>query len=209
MGETYAFFYGTLMHPKILERVIKNDGSHLAVCPAALMDHTRHKVKNEDYPGLIPYVQGRTLCNRELSPEEKSVRGTLVKGLTEKDMKLLDFFEGPEYIRKGVDVHPLGPMIKLSEYGSDKESLIPSIPPPLPIAIDNSPIIHAETYIYDQFRNLDAELWSFETFVKNNARKWYGGERDDDDNGTEVGRRRAELEGEAALAKFLEESARA
>jgi hypothetical protein len=37
MVETHAFFYGTLMHPKILERVIKNDGSHLEICPAVLM----------------------------------------------------------------------------------------------------------------------------------------------------------------------------
>jgi len=33
---TSAFFYGTLMHPKILTRVIGNDGSHLEICPAVL-----------------------------------------------------------------------------------------------------------------------------------------------------------------------------
>lgn len=32
-----AFFYGTLMHPKILKRVIGNDGSHLQICPAVLL----------------------------------------------------------------------------------------------------------------------------------------------------------------------------
>jgi hypothetical protein len=32
-----AFFYGTLMHPKILKRVIANDGSHLQLCPAVLL----------------------------------------------------------------------------------------------------------------------------------------------------------------------------
>lgn len=126
---------------------------------------------------------------------------------------MADLTRAQEYVRKGVEVHPLGPMIKLPEYGSDNESLIPSKPPALPTAIDESPTIHAETYIYDQFKNLEAELWSFEEFVKNNARKWYGGEHDDEmnsnDNGTEVGRRRAELEGEAALAKFLEENAAA
>ena len=36
MDGTTAFFYGTLMHPKILMRVIKNDGSHLKLCPAIL-----------------------------------------------------------------------------------------------------------------------------------------------------------------------------
>ena len=32
-----AFFYGTLLHPKILKRVIGNDGSHLEICPAVLL----------------------------------------------------------------------------------------------------------------------------------------------------------------------------
>lgn len=32
-----AFFYGTLMHPKILLRVIGNDGAHLEICSAVLM----------------------------------------------------------------------------------------------------------------------------------------------------------------------------
>jgi hypothetical protein len=31
-----AFFYGTLMHPKILKRVLGNDASHLRICPAIL-----------------------------------------------------------------------------------------------------------------------------------------------------------------------------
>jgi hypothetical protein len=32
-----AFFYGTLMHPEVLKRVIGNDGAHLEICPAVLM----------------------------------------------------------------------------------------------------------------------------------------------------------------------------
>lgn len=32
-----AFFYGILMHPKILKRVLHNDASHLQICPAILM----------------------------------------------------------------------------------------------------------------------------------------------------------------------------
>ena len=31
-----AFFYGTLLHPKVLKRVINNDGNHLSVTPAIL-----------------------------------------------------------------------------------------------------------------------------------------------------------------------------
>jgi hypothetical protein len=32
-----AFFYGTLMHPDILRRVIGNDGAHLKICSAILL----------------------------------------------------------------------------------------------------------------------------------------------------------------------------
>ena len=31
-----AFFYGILLHPKILKRVLNNDASHLQICPAIL-----------------------------------------------------------------------------------------------------------------------------------------------------------------------------
>lgn len=65
MVQTSLFFYGTLMHPKILKRVIRNDGAHLQSCSALLLvsrliqadtlftpcnclviqEFTRHKVK--------------------------------------------------------------------------------------------------------------------------------------------------------------------
>ncbi|TFK20278.1 hypothetical protein FA15DRAFT_673595, partial [Coprinopsis marcescibilis] len=89
-----SFFYGTLMHPKILTRVIGNEGTHLRFCPAILLDHTRHRIKNGDYPGVIPYSAGRELFSRELTQEERSVRGIFVTGLTESDMTRLDLFEG-------------------------------------------------------------------------------------------------------------------
>jgi len=41
-----AFFYGTLLHPKILKRVIDSDGSHLEICPAVLL------VSGDDTPFL-------------------------------------------------------------------------------------------------------------------------------------------------------------
>jgi len=45
-----AFFYGTLLHPKILRRVIGNDGSHLEICPAVLLVSSvvLHSVKQDD-----------------------------------------------------------------------------------------------------------------------------------------------------------------
>ncbi|KJA22919.1 hypothetical protein HYPSUDRAFT_40404 [Hypholoma sublateritium FD-334 SS-4] len=94
MKEYTAFFYGTLMHPKILKAVIRNDGSHLRVCPAVILEYTRHKVKHADYPGVVPFQQGKKLFSHTLSQEERSVRGALVEGLTEKDIEYLDAFEG-------------------------------------------------------------------------------------------------------------------
>lgn len=32
-----AFFYGTLLHPKVFKRVIGNDGEHLSISPAVLL----------------------------------------------------------------------------------------------------------------------------------------------------------------------------
>jgi hypothetical protein len=89
-----AFFYETLMHPSILTRVIKNNGSHLRVCPAVLMGYTRHQVEDCDYPGIVPYEIGHKSFDRKLNRDERCVRGVLVDGLTESDMQLLDIFEG-------------------------------------------------------------------------------------------------------------------
>lgn len=35
-----AFFYGTLLHPSILRRVIGHDGEQLEICPALLLVST-------------------------------------------------------------------------------------------------------------------------------------------------------------------------
>ena len=43
---------------------------------------------------MVPYEEGKKLFERELEPEERCVRGTLVLGLTPADIKKLDTFEG-------------------------------------------------------------------------------------------------------------------
>ncbi|EFI27900.1 homoaconitate hydratase [Coprinopsis cinerea okayama7 len=165
-----AFFYGTLMHPKILTRVINNTGAHLRFCPAVLL--------RADYPGVVSYSEGKQLFSRELSLEERSVRGTLVTGLSDSDMALLDFFEGSEYTRQAVSVHPLSELkdFDLTSHPlsrSDEASLVPTHPPPLPDTSELLPPVEAETYIFKYVRKLEPELWSFEDFVAKNARKWY------------------------------------
>ncbi|KAI0322579.1 hypothetical protein OF83DRAFT_1161124 [Amylostereum chailletii] len=191
-----AFFYGTLMHPKILQRVIGNDGSHLEICPALLMDFTRHHVKHADYPAIVPYERSKgVLLTHDLSPEEKSVRGTLVSGLTPSDIELLDIFEGNEYIREEISVHPLGSFAPLASLNIPKDdiSIVPTTPPPIPDPSQLPKPLHAQTYVWAKnvATTLDKRLWSFDEFVRQNAWKWVGKDSGDNEDYKEVDRRRA------------------
>lgn len=47
-----------------------------------------------DYPGVVPYATSVKLIGRELTEDERSVRGVIVRGLTKSDFQLLDNFEG-------------------------------------------------------------------------------------------------------------------
>lgn len=47
-----------------------------------------------DYPGIIPYAKSKQLMGRELTPDERSVRGVVVNGLTEAEIQVLHDFEG-------------------------------------------------------------------------------------------------------------------
>ncbi|RPD61226.1 hypothetical protein L226DRAFT_560363 [Lentinus tigrinus ALCF2SS1-7] len=201
-----AFFYGTLLHPSILRRVIGHDGGQLQICPALLLEHTRHKIKHADYPAVIPYTKSKELFasagHADLSPEERTVRGTFVQGLNDQDIHLLDLFEGDEYTRENVDVHPLGPLTPLSSTPVPKSSMpsssetatdayvvplhAPSLPP-----LDALPTpLPAQTYIYaGPLTDLSPELWSYEDFVRENAWKWVGRSALED-NYVEVDRRR-------------------
>lgn len=79
-----------------------------------------------------------------------------------------------EYVRGSVSAHQLGALVKLSEHPFDEATVLTTRPPPLPVLVDLGPGLAAETYVYKDYENLDAALWSFEDFVKNSARKWYG-----------------------------------
>ena len=52
--------------------------------------------------------------------------------------------------------------------------MVPAQPPPLPSSSETTNITQAETYVYVDEKNLMPELWSFDDFVKNSAKKWYG-----------------------------------
>ncbi|KAG1895386.1 uncharacterized protein F5891DRAFT_1059173 [Suillus fuscotomentosus] len=171
-----AFFYGTLMHPEILKRVIGNDGSQLQMCPALLPDYTRHQLKNEDYPGILPYSQSRAMFDHDLNSEEKSVRGSLVTGLSDADVQLLDIFEGDQYTRELVSVYPLGPLANIRDIPPiEVKSLLPTTPHPIPVPSELANPVEVNTYVWCfPSSDLRAQLWTFEEFVNFNAWKWIG-----------------------------------
>jgi len=106
MGDHCAFFYGTLMAREILYRVCYGPNQvgkdpvatmlaeNLSIRPAILHNYCRHRVRDCDYPGIIP-------------EKGQSVRGTYVTGLTDGDMYRLDTFEGSEYSKQKVKVEVL------------------------------------------------------------------------------------------------------
>ncbi|GJE88663.1 gamma-glutamylcyclotransferase [Phanerochaete sordida] len=178
-GTHTAFFYGTLLHPSILRRVIGHSGADLEICPALLLEHTRHKVQHADYPGVIPYEKSRQLVGKELLPEDRTVRGTLVRGLSDNDVRLLDTFEGDEYVRATVPVHPLGPFSALESAARDM-AIVPTTPPPLSPEFvaglqATHPALQANTYLWIQpISELKPDIWDYAEFVRDNAWKWVG-----------------------------------
>lgn len=148
------------------------------------------------------------MFNRELSPEDKSVRGSLVLGLSESDVRLLDVFEGDvcfsitllhitvihtddqEYTRDLVPVYPISPYSTLSPHTPGHQS-IPAAVPHTHSPSTLPPPIFVHTYIWCQpVSQLTPSLWNFEDFVKNNAWKWVGVGSSGNTDYKEVDRRR-------------------
>ena len=83
------------MAPQVLYRVIYGTTnpnppqiSRLIIEPAILPKYTRRRIRNCDYPAIIPS-----------SKPGACVRGTYVRGLTRGDQQRLDLFEGDQYER--------------------------------------------------------------------------------------------------------------
>lgn len=142
-----AFFYGTLMAPAVLHRVIHGTTTPapwqrdlLATRPALLHHYRRHKVAGADYPAIrrVPSA---------------SVRGSLVTGLNAQDMRRLDIFEGEQYVRVSVEVEVLA-----EEGGGETRE-----------------VVQAETYVWgDGGRGLESREWDFEEFRKEKMWAWVG-----------------------------------
>jgi gamma-glutamylcyclotransferase (GGCT)/AIG2-like uncharacterized protein YtfP len=82
------FCYGSLEFAEVMRRVT---GQTFAGEPATLDGFARYRVRDADYPGLVPEPGART-------------EGTLYRGLDADSLAALDRFEGALYERRSLDV---------------------------------------------------------------------------------------------------------
>ncbi|KZF20325.1 hypothetical protein L228DRAFT_250000 [Xylona heveae TC161] len=151
-----AFFYGTLMAPEVLYRVCfgtatppESKTQQLMIQPAILHDFCRHRVRNCDYPAILPDA-GHT------------VRGTFVSGLSQSDVWRLDVFEGDEYARKPVTVKALSKIGDESGEGNIEGEAL-----------------EAETYIWIAGEDkLEKREWDFGEFRKEKLSRWAGSSKE-------------------------------
>lgn len=84
----HCFTYGSLMSADIMSRVC---AAQLTGIPASLAGFSRHPVRGEAYPGIVPAARGR-------------VDGLLYQDLPVAVWRRLDAFEGDLYERRSVSV---------------------------------------------------------------------------------------------------------
>jgi len=84
----HCFTYGSLMCEDIMTLVT---GVAVRGVPAILRDHTRHPVRDEEYPGMVPRLG-------------QQVGGVLYRDLPPDALRRLDDFEGEMYARQRVSV---------------------------------------------------------------------------------------------------------
>jgi Gamma-glutamyl cyclotransferase, AIG2-like len=156
------------MAPEVLYRVCygttKPSDFHkslLTVRPAILHEYERHRVKQCDYPAIIPATAVDEASNSDQTKATRaSVRGTYVSGLTDGDIWRIDIFEGPEYKRINVKVHPLS-NVGDSEGNGNVEATEP---------------VDVKTYVWIADRNnLEDAEWDFADFVRTKMARWTGG----------------------------------
>ncbi|KAJ5786076.1 uncharacterized protein N7503_011288 [Penicillium pulvis] len=200
MGDHVLFFYGTLMAPQILHRVIhgRADPEHwqkalLTFQPAVLHGYRRHRVRGADYPGIIRASDSSQSTEQ---PEKEptngiedsnlartSVLGTLVSGLTDGDVHRLDIYEGSEYAHEKVKVRTLKEALhQEQEYEHSNPGSGRNLRDVLEAAgaefADENEEVEAVTYVWtDGAERLEGAEWDFETFKRDKMAWWF----DDDD----------------------------
>ncbi|CAG7964096.1 unnamed protein product [Penicillium nalgiovense] len=187
MGDHVLFFYGTLMVPQILHRVIHGQAdpepwqkAMLRFQPAILHGYRQHRVENADYPGIVavPETQPETESPAPKTSAGTSVIGTLVSGLTDGDVYRLDRFEGSEYEKRRVTVRVLrekqgGEHSHAGEGVTAESQLREMLNAGAESAGEGE--VSAVTYVYTAGRDMleDAE-WDFGSFKRDKLAWWVG-----------------------------------
>lgn len=185
MGDNTLFFYGTLLAPPVLHRVIYGTSSptpethpamtYLQIRPALLRGYRRHRVAYADYPAIVPEAGGL-------------VRGSVVSGLTQGDVYRLDIFEGSQYgkaevqveVLRGLSVYETAPEGQADEKETETEAATQQ---------QANETVTAQTYVWSAPRaDLEPQEWSFENFKRHKMRRWMGDATwaDDDDENVQV-----------------------
>jgi hypothetical protein len=173
MGDHTLFFYGTLLAPPVLHRVIYGTPhptplthpamTFLRIRPALLRGYTRHRVENADYPAIVRDKEG-------------TVRGSVVSGLTEGDVFRLDIFEGSQYTKGTVQVEVLGDGVGV--YDAAPEGAGAKGEGEGDGGKEDKGVketITAQTYIWsDSPDYLESKEWDFEDFKARKMRRWMG-----------------------------------
>lgn len=109
--------------------------------PAVLDDYCRHRVLRADYPGII-------------AEEGHSVLGIYATGLTANDVRLLDYFEGPEYDKVKVKV-------TLADRDGNKK---------------DGEVKDTTAYVFRNPDHLVKTEWDFEEFKSQKMKAWTRGD---------------------------------
>ena len=173
------------MAPQVLHRIIhgSTEPSHwqkamLSFQPALLHGYRRQRVRDADYPGIVPVSEDalpKTAESRSSLSPRASVLGTLVSGLTDGDVHRLDTYEGDEYARVHVKVRTLKETLHedqkpmLSAYAHVRDALDAAISE----FADEGDEVDAMTYVWIASKDdLEDAEWDFETFKRNNMPWW-------------------------------------
>ncbi len=126
--------------------------------PALLPGYSRRRVQYADYPGILPCANS-------------SVLGGIVTGLTDRDVKFLDRFEGEGvlYKREEVTVNVLGPEVIKGDGGTDDDRLREER---LKIMTGEGEERCVETYVFLDTKDLEGGEWSYEEFRKSKMSSW-------------------------------------
>lgn len=91
------FVYGTLMAPEVLHTLLEgtvNYSSSLETKTGWLRGYQRFPVREHVYPGIVPFENDQCI----------GVRGLVLFHLTQRQIRILDWFEDVQYERRQVTV---------------------------------------------------------------------------------------------------------